>query len=329
MPVTGQRVTSNEQKCVRREEIMENKKKLGLPSVIATGVGVVVATSCLLSLGQGAGAIGTPFILSMLLACILNCFAASSMAELNALMPNLTGGLAQYTLACVGPFITILIMVGGYLFGNTIVASVECAMYAALDCEIFPDSPVPASFYCVGILVILILVNLNGVDIFAKVQNVVAYGLIISLLVLGIVGALGLGSGESIQQSAVVKGDIESIIGMCGLAFFLFIASEFVIPISKDVRNAKRNVPLGMILSLIIIFVMQSILVIGFKNYTPWEELAASLFSSYFIWNFTFGKCWENLDGCSRYIGCDKHGEFQHCRVGEYSGWNGQDRAFA
>lgn len=255
---------------------MENKKKLGLPSVIATGVGVVVATSCLLSLGQGAGAIGTPFILSMLLACILNCFAASSMAELNALMPNLTGGLAQYTLACVGPFITILIMVGGYLFGNTIVASVECAMFGNTILEIFPDSPVPASFYCVGILVILILVNLNGVDIFAKVQNVVAYGLIISLLVLGIVGALGLGSGESIQQSAVVKGDIESIIGMCGLAFFLFIASEFVIPISKDVRNAKRNVPLGMILSLIIIFVMQSILVIGFKNYTPWEELAAS-----------------------------------------------------
>lgn len=99
---------------------MEGKKKLGLPSVVATGVGVIVATSCLLSLGQGAGTIGTPFILSMVLACMLNCFAAFGMAELNALMPNLTGGLAQYTLACVGPFITILIMVGGYLFGNTI-----------------------------------------------------------------------------------------------------------------------------------------------------------------------------------------------------------------
>lgn len=73
---------------------MEGKKKLGLPSVVATGVGVIVATSCLLSLGQGAGTIGTPFILSMVLACMLNCFAAFGMAELNALMPNLTGGLA-------------------------------------------------------------------------------------------------------------------------------------------------------------------------------------------------------------------------------------------
>ena len=31
---------------------MEGKKKLGLPSVVATGVGVIVATSCLLSLGR-------------------------------------------------------------------------------------------------------------------------------------------------------------------------------------------------------------------------------------------------------------------------------------
>ena len=31
---------------------MEGKKKLGLPSVVATGGGVIVATSCLLSVGH-------------------------------------------------------------------------------------------------------------------------------------------------------------------------------------------------------------------------------------------------------------------------------------
>ncbi len=255
---------------------MEEKKKLGLFSVIATGVGVIVATSCLLSLGQGSGAIGTPFIISMILACLLNCFAAFAMSELNALMPNLTGGLAQYTLACVGPFVTILIMVGGYIFGNTIVASVECAMFGNTILEMFPNSPVPSVVYCVAILVVLIVVNLNGVDLFAKVQNVVAWGLISSLVILGLIGAFGLGTGKIVNQPAVVAGDFDSIINMCGLAFFLFIASEFVIPISKDVKNPRKNVPLGMVLSLLIILIMQSILVIGFKNYTPWEELAAS-----------------------------------------------------
>lgn len=90
-----------------------NEKKLGLPSVVSTGVGLIVATSCLMSLEQGAGALGTGFIVSMILACAINICTALSMAELNALIPNLTGGLAQYTLAGIGPFITIVTMVGG------------------------------------------------------------------------------------------------------------------------------------------------------------------------------------------------------------------------
>lgn len=146
-------------------------------------------------------------------------FAAFGMAELNALMPNLTGGLAQYTLACVGPFITILIMVGGYLFGNTIVASVECAMFGNTLLEIFPHSPIPSVTYCIVVLLVLIVVNLKGVDLFAKVQNVVAYGLIGSLVILGVIGAVGAGTGKVVDQPAVVKGDFNSVISMCGLAF--------------------------------------------------------------------------------------------------------------
>ena len=45
-----------------------NEKKLGLPSVIAVGVGLIVATSCLMSLGQGAGSLGISFIIAMVMA---------------------------------------------------------------------------------------------------------------------------------------------------------------------------------------------------------------------------------------------------------------------
>ena len=75
----------------------DQQKKLGLGSVIATGVGLIVATSCLMSIGQGASAIGTPFISSMSIACLFNILTALSICELNALMPNLSGGMAQFT----------------------------------------------------------------------------------------------------------------------------------------------------------------------------------------------------------------------------------------
>ena len=66
------------------------EKKLGLFSVVSTGVGLIVATTCLMSLCQGSAALGGMFIVSIVLACALNMITAASLAELNALMPNLT-----------------------------------------------------------------------------------------------------------------------------------------------------------------------------------------------------------------------------------------------
>lgn len=252
------------------------EQKIGLPSVVATGVGVIVATSCLLALGVGAGTLCTPFILSMVIACAINILFVMSVSELNALMPNLTGGLAQYTLACMGRFVTIVVMVGGYLAGNAIVASIECAMFGNTMAALFPDIPISATAYSLGILLILIFINFKGIRLFATLQNVVVYGLIFSVIAMGLIGWFGIGTGELIDQPAVVAGDFSSVVSMCGLAFFLFIASEFVIPIGTKVKNPKRNIPLGMILSLIVILVMQSILILGFQKYTLWADLAGS-----------------------------------------------------
>lgn len=249
-------------------------KKLGLPSAIATGVGLIVATSCLMSLCQGASILGTGFIITMILACLINILTALSLAELNALMPNLTGGLAQYTLAGMGPFITILTMVGGYLVCQAIAGTVECAMFGNAINSVF-DTGIPSWVFSVLMVIILIFANLRGVDIFAKIQNVVAYALIGSLLLMGVIGMFGLGTGTVVDQSANLATSFTDTFGLLGLAFFLFIGCEFVIPIAKSIKNERRNVPLGMVLSLLIILLMQIFLVIGMSKYTPYEALGA------------------------------------------------------
>lgn len=250
-------------------------KKLGLPSVISTGVGLIVATSCLMSLGQGAGALGTGFIIPMILACAINICTALSMAELNALMPNLTGGLAQYTLAGMGPFITIVTMVGGYIVCQSIAGSVECAMFGNAINSVF-HTGVPSSVFCIILLVVLIIANLLGIDMFAKIQNVVVYGLIFSLVAMGVLGILGMGTGNEVHQQMNLAASIPDTFSLLGLAFFLFIGSEFVIPISKNVRNERKNVPLGMVMSLLIILFMQILVVVGMGRYCKWSDLVAS-----------------------------------------------------
>ena len=253
-----------------------NEKKIGLGSVIATGVGLVVASSCLLTLGLGAGSIGTSFIITMAVACVVNILTLLSIAELNSLMPNLTGGLAQFSLACVGPFLTIICMVGGYALCNTLAGSVEGAVFGNTFAGLFPSLAIPGWVFTIVLVLLLLCSNLNGVDVFIKVQDFVAYALIISMVIMGVLGAFGIGTGEIVEQPMALASDFKSVTGLCGLAFFLFVGGEYVIPLTKNCKNAKRDIPLGMVLSMIIILLMQSFLTFGFKNYTMWGDLGTS-----------------------------------------------------
>ena len=253
----------------------EKDRTLGLRSVVSISVGLVIATSCLVSLGQGAGSIGVVFIGAMVIACLLNMTTVASLSELNALMPNTTGGLAQYTLACLGPFPTLISMVGGYLICHIMSSGVEASIFSYAMASTI-HLPIPSILYTLVMTIVVMIANLYGVDMFAKIQDLVAFLLVGSMLIMGIIGMFGLGTGAMVQQPYSMVSSWKEVVSMVAVAFWLFIGAEYVIPVSKNVKNAKRNVPLGMMIGLALICLVQSIMVLGFHNYTPWGELEAS-----------------------------------------------------
>ena len=275
------------------------EKKLGLGNVVSISVGLVIATSCLVSLGEGAGTLGVTFILAMVIAMLLNMTTIASLSELNALMPNTTGGLAQYTLAALGPFPTLISMVGGYIICNTLSCGVEASIFSFSLADIIGGN-IPSIVYTLIMTVIILIANLRGVDMFAKIQDVVAFLLVGSLVVMGFIGMIGMGTGVKIEQPAVLEADFGSIASMTAVAFWLFIGAEYAIPVSKEVKNAKRNVPLGMMIGLFLIFIMQSIMVLGFHNYVEWGELADSA-APHLLYGYAVlgnaGKIWMMLVG--------------------------------
>ena len=275
------------------------EKKLGLGNVVSISVGLVVATSCLVSLGEGAGTLGVTFILAMVIAMLLNMTTIASLSELNALMPNTTGGLAQYTLAALGPFPTLISMVGGYIICNTLSCGVEASIFSFSLADIIGGN-IPSIVYTLIMTVIILIANLRGVDMFAKIQDVVAFLLVGSLVVMGFIGMIGMGTGVKIDQPAVLEADFGSVASMTAVAFWLFIGAEYAIPVSKEVKNAKRNVPLGMMIGLFLIFIMQSIMVLGFHNYVEWGELADSA-APHLLYGYAVlgnaGKIWMMLVG--------------------------------
>lgn len=267
-----------------------DEKKLGLRNVISVSVGLIIATSTLVQLGQGAGTAGEMFIPAMIIACVLNMITMATLSELNAIMPNVTGGLAQYTLAGIGPIPTIVLMVGGYMVSNILSCGVEASIFAYAMGSVLKIN-MPNYLWVVIASTIILIANLRGVDMFARIQDLVSYLMLGSMLVMGIIGTLKLGTGKIVSQPAVVGTPTPlSIVSLTAIGFWLFIGAEYAIPISKDVKNAKRNVPLGMFMGLGIICIVQIIMIFGFHNYTRWDDLMNSAAPHMLYGQALFGK---------------------------------------
>ena len=80
---------------------MEGKKKLGLPSVVATGVGVIVATSCLLSVGHFLRTVQYMLSFSVLCSCVCSRLISPSVSSWhkqdNTLMHQSPGHIQRRT----------------------------------------------------------------------------------------------------------------------------------------------------------------------------------------------------------------------------------------
>lgn len=111
---------------------------------------------------------------------------------------------------------------------------------------------------------------------------------------------IGVGTCPEVEQPMVPNFNIGTMVSMTAVAFWLFIGAEYAIPISKNVKNAKRNVPLGMMIGLFVIFIMQSIMIFGFHNYVDWGELSESA-APHLLYGYSLlgpvGKIWMMLVG--------------------------------
>ena len=227
----------------------EKDRTLGLRSVVSISVGLVIATSCLVSLGQGAGSIGVVFIGAMVIACLLNMTTVASLSELNALMPNTTGGLAQYTLACMGPFPTLISMVGGYLICNIMSSGVEASIFAYAMASTI-HLPIPSLMYTFIMTVVVMIANLYGVDMCARIQDLVAFLLVGSMLVLGVIGMLGLGTGEVVHQPYSMAAPHllygGNLLGNAGKVWMTFVSALAVVSTQNSTVNGLAGICQGM-----------------------------------------------------------------------------------
>ncbi|HBH06562.1 MAG TPA: hypothetical protein DDX92_08170 [Flavobacteriales bacterium] len=143
----------------------ELKRILGLRSLFAIAVGVVVAQVAFVSVLQGVGIGGANFFVALVIAFILALFYVFTFAELALMLPK-AGSLSMYTEVSLGHFFAIIAVIAGYIAPAIFGLPAELFLLEAIFEMLYPGS-----FGQIGLVILigLAILNVLGVDIFSRV----------------------------------------------------------------------------------------------------------------------------------------------------------------
>ena len=250
------------------------KRILGLRSLFAIAIGVVVAQVVFISILQGVGLGGSDFFVALLVAFILTLCYVFTFSELALLLPK-AGSISAYTEVAIGHMPAIIATIAGYVAPAIFGLSAELFLLEAVLDTVFPESTIQVGWL---IIIVLMLLNILGVDFFAKVQSLLAYLMIISLLVIGIAGL----SQSEPQGEAVITiweglKDLDiSVLTLTMLALWSFFGLEFVCPMIEETKNPGKNIPRSMLLAAVVLLMVYALVALAGYLTVPLVALAES-----------------------------------------------------
>ncbi|WP_010662734.1 amino acid permease [Marinilabilia salmonicolor] len=237
---------------------MEGKKKLtkelGLFDVFAISTGAMFSSGFFLLPGLASQYTGPSVFVAYLVSGLLILPAMFSMAEIATALPR-AGGAYFFLDRSLGPLMGTIGGLGTYLslVFKTAFAIIGIGAYAA----IFWD--VPVQLVAVAATMVFTGLNLIGAKKTSGLQN---FFIIFLLVVLGGFIFDGLytvffteridGPSANDHFSPFFTDGIEGIITTAGFVFVSYLGLTKVASVAEEIKNPERNIPLGMLLSLVI-----------------------------------------------------------------------------
>lgn len=247
------------------------KRSLGFGAAYAASTGLVVSGTAMVSLGNGFGTGGLAFAIPAFIGLIIITMVAISYGELAAMLPG-GGMVGEYTLPALGRLPAILAVLGGYL----VLVSADGGTQLLVAGDSFEGlTGFPAAAFSFLLLGVLLVLNISGVDIFARVQIPVVFGMMGILAVMGIAGVFGFTSSTPVDNP-VLNTDWSTLASMGAVAIWLYIGMEFVAPLAEEVKRPWKTIPAAMLIGVLTIFIVDVLFGWGATRYADLAEMAAS-----------------------------------------------------
>jgi APA family basic amino acid/polyamine antiporter len=234
------------------------KPKLGLWSATAINVGAIIGGGIFVVTGIVAGVAGSAFVISMVLAAVIALITALSFAQLTTWQP-VEGSGYEYVRQLVSPFAGFL---SGWMWmiGNTFAGAAVSLGFGYYLAAAFPELPVKivAVVMCLGFTAL----NSIGIRQSAMLNNVLVVVKLVVLAFFVVFGLFYVNSANFLPFQPFSSG----VLFGAYYIFFAYAGFARATIIAEEVKDAKRNVPRAVVLSLAIstiVYILVGVVAVG------------------------------------------------------------------
>ena len=234
------------------------KRSIGLWSAVAINIGAIVGGGIFVVTGIVAGYAGSAFIISMIVAGLIAFITAMNLARLTAWRP-VEGGVYEYGRQLVRPSVGFL---GGWMW---LVANTFTGAAVALGFAYYLSAAIPGiAVNVVASVMCLVFMGLNlvGARESAVINNILVSVKLCVLAFFVIFGALYTNSANFAPFMPLSSGLLYAIF----FIFFAYGGFARVTVIAEEIKDANRNVPRALLLSLglsMVIYVCVGLVAVG------------------------------------------------------------------
>lgn len=288
-------------------------RTLGAFDLTLLGVGAIVGAGIFATIGTAAAGsatrpgAGPSLILSFVITAIVCSFTALCYAELAAMVP-ISGSAYTYVYATLGEVVAWIIgwdLILEYAISNVAIAiswsnymrilldsiGIHVPLWLATDMRTAQQIPnllesaphlfgIPIVFNCLALLIVaaLTMLVLWGIRESTRVNTLIVL-IKIAVLVFFVGAALTLSSGATMVQNwqpFFPNGWSGTLTG-AAIAFFAYVGFDSVSTVAEETRDPGRNVPIGIIASLIVCTIVYLSVAAIFTGLLPYDVLKAQL----------------------------------------------------
>ncbi|KPC53958.1 amino acid permease [Amantichitinum ursilacus] len=255
--------TKNIDAMIAASGVSQLKKALGPVDLILMGIGAIIGTGIFVLTGTGALTAGPALTLSFVLAAIACGLSALAYAEFASAIP-VSGSIYTYSYATLGELVAWIIGWDLLLEYGLAASAVSVGWSGYLQSllhgfhidlpTVLTAAPgaVPGKYTLINLPAFAIMMAITalvsvGVAGFARLNNVlvaIKVGIVLLFIVVGV------GYVKPANWTPFMPFGFNGVFNAAALVFFAFIGFDAVSSAAEEVRNPKRDLPIGIIGSL-------------------------------------------------------------------------------